>query len=452
MTTQPPASAPALNAYFEACRLDHATAEFNPVPGQVVQIRRSLALGVGDTGKKPAMSVPSAGAIYPCAVFGLYAGAAFNGVFCIHQRDGEMRQLVCTAEQGEIAARLPQSVREGDLILIVAAKPSSSMLKYGERGYLYSILDAGHMVGNLAISLRAQLNTVAIYGNFDRVGLEDLLGLRGLLFESHALIVVPGTGAGADRIADPESLPLAEFTMLAHDRRAWERLESAGMLPRYTLEQTLVPAPSSRDPKLNDVYLSSGMRRRSSARGFYDQLLPLDVLQGVFHKSKFRSQWISSRDEFPVSVRAVLRSASGVKLYECVGEALLSGVCMDAGQAPAWADVCMRQSFVEASSAIIAFYIDRAIADTAEDLVNLKCALARTGAYAQCFYLAAAGAGLGITAIGAYDDRLACQLFGLNGQKRVLYLLVLGQENPTSQKLDRASRAFSHGDKASIVF
>ena len=70
-------------------------------------------------------------------------------------------------------------VEEASCALIIAANFENTMEKYGERGYRYVLLDAGHLGQNIyLVSTALELGVVAI-GGFDDDDLNRLLRLNG---------------------------------------------------------------------------------------------------------------------------------------------------------------------------------------------------------------------------------------------------------------------------------
>lgn len=147
--------------------------------------------GVGPGGL-PLRAVPSAGALYPTDVY--VAAAAVDGLGCeLHHYD-PLRDLLEIVRPFRIAdleplTPYPELLRDAAAVFAVTATFWRSRFKYGQRGYRFALLEAGHVGQNLLLGAGALgLEAVPLGGFFDRQ-VNEFLDLDGL--HEAALYLVP---------------------------------------------------------------------------------------------------------------------------------------------------------------------------------------------------------------------------------------------------------------------
>jgi SagB-type dehydrogenase family enzyme len=129
-------------------------------------------------------AAPSAGALYPIEIYPvvLSAGELDPGVYHYNVarhalelvRAGEFRAEVCSAMPAQFSlATVP-------LVLVLSAAFGKTTHKYGERGYRFVLLDAGHAMQNLCLTAAALDLACYTVGGFRDDELNALLGLDGV--------------------------------------------------------------------------------------------------------------------------------------------------------------------------------------------------------------------------------------------------------------------------------
>jgi SagB-type dehydrogenase family enzyme len=162
----------------------------------LAQLAAVLRAGYGVTATGPAglplRSVPSGGALFP---LDLYLGTLrVDGTPpCIWHYDPlrdvleDVRAL--EAEQLRPLTPYPDVLVGAAAVVFVAATFWRSRFKYGQRGYRFALLEAGHVAQNVLLAATAlSLASVPLGGFFDRQ-VNDLLELDGL--HEAALYVLP---------------------------------------------------------------------------------------------------------------------------------------------------------------------------------------------------------------------------------------------------------------------
>lgn len=128
--------------------------------------------------------VPSGGAMYPMEVFvhcrnveGLPAG-----IYHYDPLDHGLRLHVAGDQTEAIAKTLVQPALPEDtsIHLIFSMIPSRLAIKYGDRGYRFAMLEAGHASQNAIVAARAMGYDAIPVGGYRDEELEALLGLDGV--------------------------------------------------------------------------------------------------------------------------------------------------------------------------------------------------------------------------------------------------------------------------------
>lgn len=144
---------------------------------------------------RPFRAVPSGGALYPLEIFfhstqitGLSAG-----IYHYNPTRNHLRRL----REGDQSRKLADSLVQKNLaldtsiIFIITALFERSVFKYGDRGYRFVLMEAGHVAQNLnLVATGLGLASVNIGGFFDRQ-VDELLGLDGLV---HSTVYLTGIG------------------------------------------------------------------------------------------------------------------------------------------------------------------------------------------------------------------------------------------------------------------
>jgi SagB-type dehydrogenase family enzyme len=117
--------------------------------------------------------VPSAGGLNPLELY--VATQNLEGVadgiyhYDAHEHALEQRRLGVFHPQLAEMTLGQNMIRSANLVILIAAVAERTMWKYGQRGYRYVLLDAGHIGQNIyLVSVSLCLNAVAIGGFFDQ--------------------------------------------------------------------------------------------------------------------------------------------------------------------------------------------------------------------------------------------------------------------------------------------
>ncbi|MCC2643157.1 MAG: putative nitroreductase [Nitrospira sp.] len=144
---------------------------------------------------RPFRVVPSGGALYPLELFFYSSCIEENppGMYHYSPEQNQLRLLSTQEEMSRIerATAYPELIRKASIIIFITAIFERSIFKYGDRGYRFILLEAGHVAQNLnLVSNGLNLGSINIGGFFDHE-IDDLLGLDGV---THSTIYIVAIG------------------------------------------------------------------------------------------------------------------------------------------------------------------------------------------------------------------------------------------------------------------
>ncbi len=144
--------------------------------------------------------VPSAGALYPLELFFYTAQIAGlePGIYHYNPTETNLRLVIPGDKTKTIAEALvqPHLAEGASLILFITAIFERSVFKYGDRGYRFVFLEAGHVAQNINLVANAfGQGCINIGGFFDRE-IDDLLRLDGVV---HSTIYMSAIGTMKER-------------------------------------------------------------------------------------------------------------------------------------------------------------------------------------------------------------------------------------------------------------
>lgn len=129
---------------------------------------------------RPFRAVPSGGALYPLEVY-LWSRSVTDLPTGLYHHDPRSNELDVLGEIDLDTAFVQQDlVRSAAVVLLMSAVFFRSVFKYGDRGYRFVLIEAGHLAQNILLAARSRgLAGVPIGGYFDRE-VDRALGLDGL--------------------------------------------------------------------------------------------------------------------------------------------------------------------------------------------------------------------------------------------------------------------------------
>ncbi|MDT3776149.1 SagB/ThcOx family dehydrogenase [Nitrospira sp. MA-1] len=160
---------------------------------------------------RPFRVVPSGGALYPLELFFHTASLKGHSSGIYHYNPSEhcLRHL----QEGDNTHRIslglvqPELAQGTSLIIFLTALFERSTFKYGERGYRYILLEAGHVAQNLNLVANALgLGCVNIGGYFDRE-IDEYLDLDGITHSTIYTIAIGGKTDASENTSKKDGIP-----------------------------------------------------------------------------------------------------------------------------------------------------------------------------------------------------------------------------------------------------
>ena len=395
-------------------------------------------------------SAASAGALYPTEIYVMSKGMKDLDPGLYHFSIAQHRLV--KLREGEFSGSVKDIIHEklaggSPLTFFLTAIFFRSAWKYRDRSYRYHLLDTGHVLENLALSLKALGYAFDITFDFDDPAVNGLLGLddnlevalavcrvKGVLdqdarLEPLMIEDLPETVKGASHVSPVESQPSA---VQAVHTAGYERILSNNT--DFNMRAALGIAPEAWEsvplksiPGTTLWYPDAVFRRRSS-RNFIAEAMPissfgrlLKVLSATCSGEKtpcFQGICIG------FLTRAVESLRDGFYLMDEKGKGL-DLVRPGAFTAP-MSQICVDQGWMAKASVHVVFMTNMKVLEQAWGPRGYRYAMMTAGRLGERLYLAASALGLGCCGVGAFYDGEACDLLGLNEASRVLYVVSLG--------------------------
>jgi SagB-type dehydrogenase family enzyme len=171
----------------EALRQRRSIRAFSSAPLTLEEIGQLLWAAQGITEKQEGLrTAPSAGALYPLEMYVVMEWGIYHYLPHQHEltrtRENDLRREIWRA------ALRQESVREAPVVFVIAAVSERTTWKYGERGWRYVYMEAGHVAQNLLLQATALgLGAVSI-GAFHDEKVEKFLKLPA---NQRALYILP---------------------------------------------------------------------------------------------------------------------------------------------------------------------------------------------------------------------------------------------------------------------
>lgn len=156
-----------------------------------------LRYAYGQTGAGDRRYAPSAGALYPLELYPVVlegAGAVPSGLYHYNVRDHALERLPADDLRESLAGAIfvPEAARTASVAIAITAVFGRTKIKYGERGYRFALLEAGHVAHNLCLIAAAFGLATAPIGGFVDDALNGLLDVDGV-DEAAVYLVTIGT-------------------------------------------------------------------------------------------------------------------------------------------------------------------------------------------------------------------------------------------------------------------
>jgi SagB-type dehydrogenase family enzyme len=347
-----------------------------------------------------------------------------------------------------------------------------SAWKYRERAYRYVLLDAGHVLENLLLALRAEGLSATIRYDFHDAALNQMLCLDQEREECLAVVLVRGNTTSQESnavsaAAEPASEPRegACSSLAALSRTASREVPFPAINAVHAAGDRHGPPPDYRNNRnsakgkpvasglgkdlafapLPDTGAARPMPpphqcifRRRSRRNYVPQPLEWSVLGNALH--------LLLRPDPPGCNPDCLETAPNVALalhmITGVGDAGGDGLFLlrsATDNALEWAPlrggsvqeklaaICLGQAWLQHANALFLFLADIGELEAIHGARGYRQIMLEAGRLGERVYLLATALGLGACGIGAFFDAPATELIGLGRDMHLLHLTAMGR-------------------------
>jgi SagB-type dehydrogenase family enzyme len=325
-----------------------------------------------------------------------------------------------------------------------------SSWKYRDRAYRYHLLDTGHVIENLVLSLKAIKAPFSLSYDFDDTGINRLLGVDDSKEVCLAVARIPGLDNVHDlHIKDVQPLPdnilqASKVSMKETDYPAIQEIHRAG----YTSETKFDLAPDIPETpaliaeswqNLADVPLNADyvqypecLFKRRSGRNFVNQAIGknslLSLLDSLCLDNKIMLQDTIGHQLLTVGFQAGNIESLNPGLYVLDTVKKRFGMISAGNLMADMARACLEQEWLRNAGVHFLFISDLNLIDRTCGPRGYRYAMMTAGRMGQRIYLATTSVNLGCCGIGAFYDDEGAGLIGLDQDSRLLYLVAVGMK------------------------
>jgi SagB-type dehydrogenase family enzyme len=418
----------------------------------IQDISRILFLGYGITARRQSSgddfyyrSVPSAGALYPCELYlaTQSVSALENGLYhhAIHRRD--LSRLRAGVYKDPSAAGEPRKTFSASVTFYITAIFYRSIWKYRDRAYRYHLLDTGHLVESLVLAIKSMDLPCHVTYDFDDSAMNAFLGVDSGREGCLAVVSIPG-GASTD---ERRELPVEGLSHAAASRVSPREEMPAAIREIHEASSRVVGVKERRCDMLSEC----GVRPQQWQSIHFEAHFPekMNYSQAVMAR-RSRRNFIPrplGRQEFQALMQTIWMPDDGdFQPFHFVALGMIVGACegLDSGQY--WIDphahaigqvrpgefsadmsrIALNQQWMESAGLQFFFVAPFSVIETLWGPRAYRYAMISAGRLAHRLYLGATALGLGCCGIGAFYDRDASTLLGLNPLSALLYMVAAG--------------------------
>ena len=409
----------------------------------------ALAYGVTRTGLTNGIpfyfrTTPSAGGLYPCHLY--LAVRCMEGLETGLYYCNMIQEFLGLIQRGENPT---QEKNELSFSLFITGEFFNSSWKYRERAFRYVLLDSGHLIENISLAIKALGRFFSIDYNFDDEKVSRFLSLDNTMEVPLACMNV----FQAEQIIKNPIEALPDLTgPRAQDKKRLSTAISYPLLQKIYDLGKVVFQDNESDPKNTQVvtaqpqktihlsdfknspvkmnYMNTVIHRRSK-RNFIPKELDtnkafalLRLASSLFGSQTDQAGKVDPYLAFGISCQNVSGLDDGFYLFS---RDRLSLLLVSKGRFQNnLSRVCLDQKWIANAALNFLFMANLASLEKGFGPRGYRHLLMQSGRIAQRIYLAATGLELGCCGVGALYDEEAQNLFDLNEESALFYVVSTG--------------------------
>ncbi|MBE9224348.1 SagB/ThcOx family dehydrogenase [Phormidium sp. LEGE 05292] len=345
---------------------------------------------------------PSAGALYPTEIYVQIRGikGIIEGIYHLEVKTQSLTLIYELIDDGLEGYLFDNRLVKGYILLISCVYFRSSW-KYKNRSLRYCFLDSGHHLGAIEASAYTHNLETQILFDFDRLALNDDLGLENKEFITSAIIVGDVKEKAVRRLRSP--IPFVSGTDYFEPNHFVEAGYKATLSPTKNTQEIIQPQFS-----VDRASYLQAIKKRRSARRFHQSQITQEAFLEVWESLL---QPIATQSYEAIEIYAIVQNVAGIEPGVYYQEK-----CLKVGNfRDKMGYLCVNQA-IGRDCAVLFFFVS--------DCQNYRTALQLAGLLGQRVYLKATYVGLACSGIGAFFDDEVQAFLGTEGS--VLYAVAIG--------------------------
>lgn len=379
-------------------------------------------------------TVPSAGGLYPCHLYLLAQGV--TGL--------ETGLYYCDMIQkffGLIQKTEKHDLSDNGISFIITGQFYNSAWKYQERAYRYILLDAGHLIENISLSMKSHGVWPTVSTDMDDDAVSQMLSVDTTA-EVPVAVVSAGKELTIPAMAGEPAESVSNYPVLAstgvlkriwslgkqgpvamtgekNDQRAADRhVPGAVGLDTFDVPEGILPYDRA-------VFMRSSKRKFTGALMEKNVAMQLLSLAASFQQSRAKKQ---DNPETDLRLGMACENTEGFEdgVYHFSSGGSVVHPAMPGQYHHRLARVCLDQMWMARASVHFLFMADLGVLEKRRGPRGYRALLMEAGRVAQRIYLGAAALGLGCCAVGALYDEEARVLLNLQADDSLIYVVSTG--------------------------
>ena len=353
---------------------------------------------------------PSAGALYPTEIYVQIRGikGIIDGIYHLEVATNSLTLIYELIDDGLESYIVPNYLVKGFIFLVSCAYYRSSW-KYKNRSLRYCFLDSGHHLGAIAAAAYLYQKAIQVIFDFDKVALNNDLGLENKEFVTAAVISGEIKHKTIRKLRSP--LPFVSPTDYFEINPFIEAGYKDTVLTNPKINSFSHNNLALQKPLFNcqqEKFLQTIITRRS-ARAFKGRSISQTEWKQIWHYLK---QPLPTTNQEKIEIHLVINHVEGMEsgLYREL-RLLKSGDFSEQAKY-----LCVNQALAR-DSAITLFLTST--------YSNYQTAMQTAGWIGQRLYLISNYLGIGCSGIGAYHDDETQKFLGTN--QDILYAMAIGR-------------------------